>query len=88
MSLSAVVAVDPEPAPVAVGVIRLEGDAGTRGGQVSAMFCDSPLDQLRVGAPVELVYRRLGRDAGLVKYGWKARLVTGAGATMAAGGEP
>jgi uncharacterized OB-fold protein len=68
-----VVALAPEPAPVAVGVARLDGLDGNRGGQVSAMFCES-LDGLAVGAPVELVYRRLGADEGLVKYGWKLRL--------------
>jgi 3-hydroxy-3-methylglutaryl CoA synthase/uncharacterized OB-fold protein len=71
-----VVAVHPEPAPVSVGVARLDGLGGERGGQVSAMFCDSDLDAVRVGSPVELVYRRLGADDGLVKYGWKLRLVT------------
>ena len=70
-----VVAVHPEPAPVSVGVARLDGLGGERGGQVSAMFCDSDLDAVRVGSPVELVYRRLGADDGLVKYGWKLRLV-------------
>ncbi len=74
-----VVAVHPEPAPVAVGVVRLEGEGGERGGQVSAMFCDSDLGALVVGAPVELVYRRLGTEDGLVKYGWKARAVVVAG---------
>ena len=69
-----VVAVHPEPAPVAVGVIRLTGEGGDRGGQVSAMFCDSDLGTLAVGTPIDLVYRRLGADDGLVKYGWKARV--------------
>ncbi len=85
-----IVAVHPEPAPVAVGVVRLDGEGGARGGQVSAMFCDSELDALAVGAPVELVYRRLGMEEGLVKYGWKARVVDGDravidGATASAG---
>jgi hydroxymethylglutaryl-CoA synthase len=71
-----VVAVHPEPSPVAVGVIRLKGEKGERGGQISAMFCDSNLDGLSVGQAVELVYRRLGVDDGLVKYGWKVRTVT------------
>jgi uncharacterized OB-fold protein len=70
-----VVAVHPEPSPVAVGVVRLSGESGERGGQISAMFCDSPLDELHVGQHVELVYRRLGSDDGLVKYGWKFRVV-------------
>jgi len=71
-----VVAVHPEPAPVAVGVVRLTGEGGQRGGQVSAMFCDSDLGSLSVGAAVEMVYRRIGVDDGLVKYGWKARVAT------------
>lgn len=69
------VAVHPESAPVAVGVARFAGSEGTRGGQVSAMFVEGGLDRLHVGAPVELVYRRLGCDDGLVKYGWKFRLM-------------
>jgi uncharacterized OB-fold protein len=68
-----IVAVYPEPSPVAVGVIRLNGEMGMRGGQISAMFCDSNLDELKVGQAVEFVYRRLGVDEGLVKYGWKVR---------------
>ena len=71
-----VVAVHPEPSPVSVGVARLDGLGGERGGQVSAMFCDSDLGAVRVGSAVELVYRRLGADDGLVKYGWKMRLAT------------
>ena len=70
-----VVAVFPEAAPVSVGVARVDGAEGTRGGQVSAMFCDTAPDLLRVGAPVELVYRRAGIDDGLVKYGWKLRVL-------------
>ncbi|HVX21027.1 MAG TPA: OB-fold domain-containing protein [Acidimicrobiales bacterium] len=72
-----VVAVHPEPAPVAVGVVRVAGDDGTRTGQVSVMFCDAPAGSLRIGAEVELVYRRMGVEGGLVKYGWKARPVEG-----------
>ncbi len=71
-----VVAVHPEPAPVAVGVVRLKGETGSRGGQISAMFCDTKLDELKVGTAVKIVYRRLGVDDGLVKYGWKVRSVT------------
>lgn len=70
-----VVAISPEPSPVAVGVIRLKGEPATRAGQVSAMFCDSDLDELSIGQEAELVYRRIGIDDGLVKYGWKARTV-------------
>jgi len=68
-----VVAVFPEPSPVAVGVILLQGEKASRGGQVSAMFTDSNLEELEIGQPVELVYRRIGVDDGLVKYGWKVR---------------
>jgi uncharacterized OB-fold protein len=74
-SVQHVVAVHPEPTPVAVGVIRFEGEGGERGGQVSGMFCDSDLTALHVGQLVELVYRRIGLDDGLVKYGWKFRVV-------------
>lgn len=68
-----VVPVSPEPPPVAVGVVRLDGLGGVRGGQVSGMFTDT--EAPRIGMPVELVYRRLGRENGLVKYGWKFRAV-------------
>jgi hydroxymethylglutaryl-CoA synthase len=70
-----VVAIAPEPSPVAVGVIRLRGEDSPRGGQVSAMFSDSDLAALSIGQEVELVYRRIGLDDGLVKYGWKVRTV-------------
>lgn len=70
-----VVAVSPEPAPLAVGVVRLVGESSQRGGQISAMFCDSDLSALHVGQPVEIVHRRIGADDGLVKYGWKIRAV-------------
>ncbi len=81
-----VVAVHPEPSPVAVGVVRLTGEGGARGGQVSAMVCDSDLEHLGVGSPVELVYRRLGADDGLVKYGWKVRVVPETGGAAATQG--
>lgn len=72
-----IVAVSPEPPPVSVGVLRLDGEGGERGGQVSAMFCDTPSERLASGLPVELVYRRLGLEDGVVKYGWKARALDG-----------
>lgn len=72
-----VVAVSPEPVPVSVGVVRLDGAGGNRGGQVSAMFTDSPAESIVIDAPVELVYRRVGLEYGLVKYGWKFRVTGG-----------
>ncbi|HEX2161516.1 MAG TPA: zinc ribbon domain-containing protein, partial [Thermoleophilaceae bacterium] len=69
-----VVGVAPEPAPVSVGVVRLDGASGERGGQVSAMFVDGDA-AIEIGAPAELVHRRLGSERGLVKYGWKLRIV-------------
>jgi uncharacterized OB-fold protein len=69
------VAVAPEPPPVVVGVVRLEGLKGERGGQVSGMFTETDAGQLRMGDAVELVYRRVGVEDGLVKYGWKFRRV-------------
>jgi len=71
------VAVAPEPAPLAVGVIRLDGAQGTRGGNLSVMLTDSDLANLAIGLPVELVMRRCGIEKGLVKYGWKGRIVRG-----------
>jgi uncharacterized OB-fold protein/3-oxoacyl-[acyl-carrier-protein] synthase III len=68
-----VVAVAPEPAPVSVGVVRLDGEGGERGGQLSGMFVADGA-AIAIGAPVELVHRRLGSERGLVKYGWKLRV--------------
>jgi hydroxymethylglutaryl-CoA synthase len=69
-----VVAVAPEPAPVSVGVVRLDGARGERGGQLSGMFVAGDERRIAIGAPVELVHRRLGSERGLVKYGWKLRI--------------
>jgi hydroxymethylglutaryl-CoA synthase len=69
-----VVAVTPEPAPVSVGVVRLDGEGGERGGQLSGMFVADGA-AIEIGAPVELVQRRLGSERGLIKYGWKLRIV-------------
>ena len=74
-NLQHVVAVHPEPSPIAVGVVSLKGEQHTRGGRISAMFCDSDVTSLHINQEVELVYRRIGLDSGLVKYGWKFRTV-------------
>jgi hydroxymethylglutaryl-CoA synthase len=69
------VAVAPEPAPLAVGVVRLDGAQGERGGNLSVMLTDTDLGNLAIGQPVALVMRRCGIEQGLVKYGWKGRVI-------------
>ncbi|MFZ4515126.1 MAG: OB-fold domain-containing protein [Acidimicrobiia bacterium] len=68
-----VVAVAPDPAPLVVGVVRVDGTQGVRGGNLSVMLTDTDPGEVRIGGPVELVMRRCGVEQGLVKYGWKAR---------------
>ena len=55
--------------------MRLDGARGERGGQLSGMFVAGDEARIAIGAPVELVHRRLGSERGLVKYGWKLRIV-------------
>lgn len=70
-----VVAVAPEPAPLVVGVVRIDGAQGVRGGNLSMMLTDTLPSELRIGLPVEFVMRRCGIEQGLIKYGWKARAI-------------
>jgi len=68
-----VVAVEPETAPIGICYIRLEGAEGEYGGKIAAMMTECKPDEVKVGTPVELIFRRCGQELGLVKYGYKAR---------------
>lgn len=70
-----VVSVSPEEAPIPVCTARMEGTDSERGGKISAMMTDTKPDELAIGLPVELIFRRCGQELGLVKYGYKFRLV-------------
>ncbi|MBW1839512.1 MAG: hydroxymethylglutaryl-CoA synthase [Deltaproteobacteria bacterium] len=68
-----VVAVSPEEPPIAVCSIRLKGAKGKRGGKLSAMLTECESEKVKIGLPVELIFRRCGQELGLVKYGYKAQ---------------
>jgi 3-hydroxy-3-methylglutaryl CoA synthase/NAD(P)-dependent dehydrogenase (short-subunit alcohol dehydrogenase family) len=65
------VSVDP---PALYGMVQFEG-----GGRMMADFTDCGLDDLQVGRPVEMVFRRkaVDRERGFVNYFWKAVPVPG-----------
>ena len=56
-------------APFAVGVIELDG-----GGRLTAQIADVDFDELRIGLPVKLQFRRQisHGEAGAIQYGHKA----------------
>ena len=66
------VSVDP---PAMYGMIQFEG-----GGRFNADFTDCTRDEIRVGLPVTLAFKRKGvdKDRGMVNYFWKAVPVPGA----------
>ncbi|MCP3941460.1 MAG: SDR family NAD(P)-dependent oxidoreductase [Desulfobacteraceae bacterium] len=66
------VSVDP---PAMYGMVQFEG-----GGRFNADFTDCTQDDIRVGLPVTLEFKRKGvdRDRGMVNYFWKAVPVPGA----------
>ena len=70
-----VVAVSPEQAPIPVCTAKMEGAKGEYGGNVSSMITDCSTDDVKVGGRVELVFRRCGKELGLVRYGYKFRPV-------------
>lgn len=70
-----VVAVSPEQAPIPVCTAKMEGAKGEYGGNVSSMITDCKTDDVKVGGKVELVFRRCGKELGLVRYGYKFRPV-------------
>jgi len=66
------VSVDP---PAIYGMVQFEG-----GGRLAADFTDCELDDLRVGLPVQMAFKRKGVDKvrGFVNYFWKAVPLPGA----------
>ncbi|MFC1919333.1 hydroxymethylglutaryl-CoA synthase [Chloroflexota bacterium] len=74
-NIQQVVSVSPEEAPIPVCTARMDGTESERGGKISAMMTDTKPDELDIGLPVELIFRRCGQELGLVKYGYKFRLV-------------
>ena len=66
------VSVDP---PAVYGMVQFEG-----GGRIVADFTDCELDNIKVGLPVRMVFKRKGvdKERGFVNYFWKAVPVPGA----------
>jgi hydroxymethylglutaryl-CoA synthase len=56
--------------PVLVGVVDFEG-----GGRVMCEICDCNPDEMRIGMPVEMCFRKLGQDTDIQNYFWKGRPV-------------
>jgi len=71
-------AVSLEP-PQIYGMIQFEG-----GGRLMADFTDCKLDEVKVGLPMRMVFRKRTEDKerGFVNYFWKATPVPGAAAEM------
>jgi uncharacterized OB-fold protein len=63
------VAFSPSP-PIVFAVVDFDG-----GGRFPVELCDLDADEVRIGARVEMTFRRLGTTDGLPNYFWKARLV-------------
>jgi len=66
------VSVDP---PAIYGMVQFEG-----GGRLMADFTDCELDDLKVGMPVQMAFKRKGvdKERGFVNYFWKAVPIPGA----------
>jgi uncharacterized OB-fold protein len=43
------------------------------GGRVMCEICDCNPEELGIGLPVEMCFRKLGRENDVEKYFWKAR---------------
>jgi hydroxymethylglutaryl-CoA synthase len=56
--------------PLLVGVVDFDG-----GGRVMCEICDCNPEELAIGLPVEMCFRKLGRENDVEKYFWKARPV-------------
>lgn len=54
--------------PLLVGVVDFEG-----GGRVMCEICDCDADEVGIGMPVEMCFRKLDRDNDFEAYFWKAR---------------
>lgn len=56
--------------PLLVGVVDFDG-----GGRVMCEICDCDPDQVHIGMPVQMVFRKLDRDNDFEEYFWKAKPV-------------
>lgn len=63
------VAYSPSP-PIVFAVVDFDG-----GGRLPVELCDLDADEARIGARVEMTFRRLYTADGIPNYFWKARLV-------------
>ncbi len=70
-----VLAVDPEEPPLAVCHARMDGCPGEYGGKISAMITEADPKSVAIGKGVELVFRKCGSERGLIKYGYKFKIV-------------
>lgn len=59
-------------APYAVAIIELE-----EGAKLTAQIVDSDLDNIKIGDPVEMVFRKISEDGkdGVISYGYKFKVV-------------
>lgn len=65
------VAYSPSP-PIVFAVVDFDG-----GGRLPLEVCDCDEDEIEIGAPVEMTFRRLFTVDGIPNYFWKARLARG-----------
>jgi len=54
--------------PVLIGVVDFEG-----GGRVLCEICDCNPDEISIGMPVEMCFRKCSQNADIQNYSWKAR---------------
>ncbi len=61
-----------EQKPYVVAIVEL--DNGVR---LTCMVTEAPPDEVKIGTPVELVFRRLQKESewGVLQYGYKARVL-------------
>ena len=59
-------------APYAVAIIELE-----EGAKVTAQIVDADVDDIQIGDPVEMVFRKIREDGpdGVISYGFKFKIV-------------
>ena len=59
-------------APYAVAIIELE-----EGAKVTAQIVDTDVDDIQIGDPVEMVFRKIREDGpdGVISYGFKFKIV-------------
>ena len=57
-----------DEAPYAMGIVELDG-----GGRINTQIVDCDFDQLKIGMPVRMEFRRIQAEgeAGVIGYGYK-----------------